>query len=303
MWCLGFVPKSQRALCSVIRMDYFKCRNVISISVCGTMSHNDFQMFLLWSQVIVLTGVVSEQSQRAPIFPFLSYLHIPCCMFLYCYLWTMLEHLNKSLPNGEKRRIWIREHNISPCSYSSLVQMTSNSKSFSDPIMCLALRSGPNYRLFPPSQIPDVPLLFLLAYVHSSCLNVLLCAHRGPAQLQCSFHFPKTNLDPRLSQSATPLRAQSFNACPWKSYERVLSVVNNKQNCYIPTAYTQVDVMVIWGGFAVVTLPLRFLHTHLEPYCGHSEVCPLTLQSCGTHKFEGELIGQTWLLNDSTCGW
>lgn len=140
-----------------------------------------------------------------PLFPFLSYLHIPCCMFLYCYPWTVLKHLSKSLPNGVKRRIWIREHNISLL-LQPLVQTISNSKSFSDPIMCLALRSGPNYHLFPPSQIPNVPLLFLLAYVHSSCLNVLLCAHRGPALLQCSFHFPKTNLGPRPSPSERPWR-------------------------------------------------------------------------------------------------
>lgn len=144
------------------------------------------------------------------------------------------------------------------------MQTTSNSKSFSDPIMCLALRFGPNYRLFPPSQIPDVPLLFLLAYVHSSCLNVLLCAHHGPALLQCSFHFPKTNLGPRLSQSAAPLMAHSFNQSVHESHVRELSAVNNKQSCYIPKAYKLVGVMVIWEGFAVVTLHLTFLQAHPE---------------------------------------
>lgn len=111
VWVLSL---SFDVLCAQSRIYCFKCRNVISISACGTMSHNDFQMLLLRSQVIVLTCVFAEQSQRAPLFPFLCYLHIPCCMFPYCYLWTMLEHLSKLLPNGEKRWIWIRERNISP---------------------------------------------------------------------------------------------------------------------------------------------------------------------------------------------
>lgn len=105
--------------------------------------------------------------------------------------------------------------------------------------MCLALWPRPNHRLFPPSQIPDMPPLFPLAQGHWGRLSVLLCAHHHPALLQCSFHFPKTNLGPRPSKTVTPLMGESLNVHAWEACERVLSVVNNKQNRHIPAAYKQ----------------------------------------------------------------
>lgn len=65
-------------------------------------------------------------------------------------------------------------------------------------------------------------------------------AHRGPSWcpsvcslppcstlLQCSLHFPKTNLDPRPSKAVTPLVRTR------EDHVRVLSAVNNEQNRYI----------------------------------------------------------------------
>lgn len=72
-------------------------------------------------------------------------------------------------------------------------------------------RPRPNHRLFPPSQIPDVPLLFPLAQGHRGRLSVPLCAHHHPcppSAPQCSFNFPKTKLGPRPSKPATPLMGE-----------------------------------------------------------------------------------------------
>lgn len=123
----------------------------------------------------------------------------------------MLGHFSKSLPNGENGQLYCRAPPPLHARVSG-VERPLNSKSFKDPIMCSALRPCPNHRLFPLSQIPDMPLLFPLAKGHRVRLSVLLCAHRHPlsAVFQCSFHFPKTNLGPRPSKTVTPLMGESF---------------------------------------------------------------------------------------------
>lgn len=112
--------------------------------------------------------------------------------------------------------------------------------------MCCALWPRPNHHLFPPSQIPDMPLLFPLAQCHWCRLSVLLCAHhhhhhhhRAPLCSNAHFIFLKTDLGPRPLKTATPLMGESLNVHAWEACERVLSVVNNKQNHYIPAAYKQ----------------------------------------------------------------
>lgn len=119
-----------------------------------------------------------------------------------------------------------------------------NSKSFRDPIMCLALRPRPNHSIFTPSQIPHMPLLFPLAWGHRDHLSVLLFARHPPPSsplLQSSFHFPKTNLGPGPSDTVRLLMGESLNVHAWEAFEPVLCVVNNKQNHYIPAANKQVN--------------------------------------------------------------
>lgn len=198
-----------------------------------------FRMFSLWELFWLLTA----ETKPKLLFYFHSHLseHSIWSMFPYFRLRTVLSHLSKSLPNG-RAVSYTTEQDIPPHARVSGAERpltVSHSETPSHALHCgfiqttispLKARFQTCHSCFPWHTATEAVLVSLCVCTNTTSTTTLL---------QCSLHFPKTNPASGPSKTVMPLRGESLNVHAWEACERVLSVVNNKQNRYIPAAYKQ----------------------------------------------------------------